>query len=195
MTPNALFYGRIDQKDLSLDTAELAARLRIKREDVASLSPLYEQEVREALSVGYVGLKTEISLFDEREVRLGEVAFQSQDLCRHLSGCREALLLGVTLGFAVDRLLRRKGALSVSEQFTADAYASAFAEAALKEALKQTGIGIQTSGFSPGYGDLSLEAQIPILEALSARERLSLTLTKALLMSPTKSITAIYGIA
>ena len=194
MTPNALFYGRIEQKALVLDKAELAARLRIKRADVASLSPLCEQEVRSSLSVGYVGFKTEIGILNENEVRLGDIAFQSRDLCRHLSPCREALVLAVTLGFEVDRLLRRKGALSVSAQFMADAYASAFAEAALQEALKQTGVITLTSGFSPGYGDLSLEAQIPLLEALSARERLSLTLTKALLMSPSKSITAIYGI-
>ena len=135
MTPNALFYGRIEQKDLVLDKAELAARLRIKRADVAIFSPLCEQEVRSSLSVGYVGFKTEIGILNENEVRLGDIAFQSRDLCRHLSPCREALVLAVTLGFEVDRLLRRKGAWSVSAQFMADAYASAFAEAALRDRI------------------------------------------------------------
>ncbi len=195
MTPSALFYGKIAQEELTLDPRELTARLRAKGDGQALLPPDCEEKLRAALSVGYVGLKTEISLLPDGRVDMGFALLESRDLCRHLEGCKEALVLAVTLGFGVDRLLLRLGAASTSAHFFADALASALAEAALKAALERTkGDAALTAGFSPGYGDLSLEAQIPVLKALSAKERLGISLSGALLMSPAKSISAIYGL-
>jgi hypothetical protein len=104
-------------------------------------------------------------------------------------------LLCVTLGFGVDRLLQRAAVRAASEQFVLDAYASAFAEAALSLALRKTAEGASlTLGFGVGYGDFPLTAQAPLLAALKARERLSVSLTKTLLMSPSKTITAVFGV-
>ena len=47
---------------------------------------------------------------------------------------------------------------------------------------------------APGYGDLPLDAQGPLLELLSAPKRIGVTLTGAGLLAPVKSITAICGI-
>ena len=51
-----------------------------------------------------------------------------------------------------------------------------------------------TSRFSAGYGDLSLEFQREIFRALDCQKNIGLTLNESLIMSPTKSITAIIGI-
>lgn len=195
MTPSALFYGKLPSAELVLDGAELAARLKMKREAALSLSFDYESALRAALDAGYVGMRTPFLLTEGKTVDFGFAAFESRDLCRHLTGCKEALLLCVTLGFGVDRLLQRAAVRAASEQFVLDAYASAFAEAALSLALRKTAEGASlTLGFGVGYGDFPLTAQAPLLAALKARERLSVSLTKTLLMSPSKTITAVFGV-
>lgn len=48
--------------------------------------------------------------------------------------------------------------------------------------------------FSAGYGDLPLEVQKDIFRVLDCPRKIGLTLNDSLLMSPTKSVTAIVGI-
>ena len=48
--------------------------------------------------------------------------------------------------------------------------------------------------YSPGFGDFGLEYQPFIFSALDCQKNLGLTLTDSLLMSPTKSVTALVGI-
>ena len=49
--------------------------------------------------------------------------------------------------------------------------------------------------FSPGYGDLPLEVQRDIFALLSPERAIGVTLGDGLLMSPTKSVSAIIGIS
>jgi len=51
-----------------------------------------------------------------------------------------------------------------------------------------------TPRFSPGFGDLPLELQKDIFFALQPHRNIGLTLNESLLMSPSKSVTAIIGI-
>ncbi len=53
----------------------------------------------------------------------------------------------------------------------------------------------RTDRFSPGYGDLPLEVQLAILEALNAGRQCGITITESLLMNPGKSVTALVGLA
>lgn len=52
-----------------------------------------------------------------------------------------------------------------------------------------------TARFSPGYGDSPLEMQEQVLDALNAEQQLGITLSKGYMMHPSKSITAIMGLA
>ena len=51
------------------------------------------------------------------------------------------------------------------------------------------------SRFSPGYGDLGLEMQKDIFAVLDCPRKIGLSLNESLLMSPSKSVTAIIGIS
>jgi len=51
-----------------------------------------------------------------------------------------------------------------------------------------------TSRFSPGYRDLPLTLQREIFTLLEPSRRIGLSLNASLLMSPSKSVTAIVGI-
>nr|MCR5785210.1 methionine synthase [Eubacterium sp.] len=52
-----------------------------------------------------------------------------------------------------------------------------------------------TDRFSPGYGDLPLNTQNALCEALNTSRRIGLTVTKNHLLIPRKSVTAIMGIS
>ena len=48
--------------------------------------------------------------------------------------------------------------------------------------------------FSPGYGDFPLELQKDIFRVLDCSRKIGLTLNESLLMSPSKSVTAVIGL-
>ena len=51
-----------------------------------------------------------------------------------------------------------------------------------------------TQRFSPGYGDLSMNTIEDIIAILNAQKRIGLSVTRSLMMTPIKSVTAILGI-
>lgn len=121
-----------------------------------------------------------------------------EDLRRHLSGCREAVLLAATLSQGVDALLRRTQLCDLSRSLVLESCATAAieevcdrGEAVIRESYPGRSL---TSRYSPGYGDLPLSVQPALLEALDAGRRLGVTLTESLLMVPMKSVTAVVGI-
>jgi cobalamin-dependent methionine synthase I len=52
-----------------------------------------------------------------------------------------------------------------------------------------------TDRYSPGYGDLPLNCQSRLCDALDAQRRIGLTVTASSIMVPRKSVTAILGIS
>ena len=49
--------------------------------------------------------------------------------------------------------------------------------------------------FSPGYGDFSIEHQTMIVRMIEASKKIGLTVTDSLMLSPSKSVTAVIGIS
>ena len=124
----------------------------------------------------------------------------SRSLERYLSGCEGALLFAATVGLELDRLLARYATLSPTKALLLQAIGAerieslcdAF-EAEVKEEKARLGL-VTRPRFSPGYGDFSIEAQREIFSLLDCPRRIGLSLNQSLLMSPTKSVTAIIGI-
>ena len=123
-----------------------------------------------------------------------------KDIARHLDGAGHVVLMAVTLGLSSENWLRTRKASSLNRFLLCDAAASAMAESAV-EAFEQSirRVVVSEGGFlgprySPGYGDLSLDVQKPLLEALDAGRSLGIHLNSGGIMVPTKSITAIAGV-
>ncbi|MBQ8382835.1 MAG: Vitamin B12 dependent methionine synthase activation subunit [Clostridia bacterium] len=138
-----------------------------------------------------------LPLADGYDFGLGKAG---RSLTANLTGCRETFLFAATLGLAADRLIRREEALSEARGVIADAVASAGVEAGCNRLCAHlseiAGAGkYLRPRFSPGYGDFPITVQQPLLDLLSARKLLGLTLTDSLLMLPTKSVSAIVGIS
>lgn len=130
-------------------------------------------------------------------VRLGSVDLFSKDLKRHLSGCREAYLFTATLGLAVDRILQRFSLLSPADAVIAEAVGTTAIENfcdEIERQLHQSEPAPFRTRFSAGYGDFPLETQPILLNLLDTSRKIGVTLTEGLMMTPTKSVSAIIGI-
>jgi len=116
-----------------------------------------------------------------------------------LGECDQAALLACTLGAAFDALFRSVQHRSMADAVILDACGSAYVEAACDGAEKEISARYpekyRTDRFSPGYGDLPLTLQPPLLRALDAERRLGLYFTSSCLMNPQKSVTAFIGLA
>ena len=131
-------------------------------------------------------------------LRLTARRIQTAD--RILDGCSEVVLMALTLGAELERVLMRQEVTDMSDALVLDICASVGVEAAADDFEKQLSAELLADGkyltnrFSPGYGDLPLSHQRPVLELLNASRAAGITLTPSQLMVPRKSVTAILGI-
>lgn len=119
---------------------------------------------------------------------------------KHMAGAVAAAVMAVTAGMGVERELRRLSLTDSVEQVIFDAAGTTAAERAA-DACEASVVawarrrGLYTNfRFSPGYGDMPLETQPVLLATVDAQRRLGIALSKSLLMTPTKSVTAIIGL-
>lgn len=121
-------------------------------------------------------------------------------ITRHLEGCHSVYLLAGTIGLAHEQLLRKTMLIQPDAGVVLDSCGSAAAEAVAELADQEVqklvaGEGKYTTPrFSPGYGDLPLSCQQPLLSALRAMQTLGMTVSSGGLLSPNKSVTAIIGV-
>ena len=135
-----------------------------------------------------------------KELSLAEYFSASGNLMKNLSGCSEVILFAATVGAGIDRLIRRYERIEPARSLLFQAYGAERVES-LCDLINQdinrcvSEFGWSTHPrFSPGYGDLSLEIQPVLLSLLDAERRLGITLGTSLLMSPSKSVTAVIGL-
>lgn len=123
----------------------------------------------------------------------------SADLTKLLQPCTHAIFMAVTLGHPVDRLLRQYQLRDMSKALILDACASSLVEEYCNyyegELKTQFPDQFFTDRFSPGYGDLPLALQVPFCAILNTEKTLGLSLSPTQIMAPSKSITAILGVA
>ncbi len=153
--------------------------------------------------------EAETLLFDAAEpaftyevLGIGTLPIQGVSLAKHLEGCNRIAVMAVTLGSEVDHLISETQEHRIALGVVIDSGASIMAELATNMAEEQIRNEIaekepifMTGRFSPGYGDSPLEMQAEVLDLLHADERLGITLSKGYMMNPSKSITAIMGLA
>lgn len=130
---------------------------------------------------------------------LGHIALPGESAKTMLSGCEKAVILACTMGLSFDQRLRALQARSMTDALILNACGSALVEqgcdAAETEISNRFPDFFLTDRFSPGYGDLPLSVQKELCEALNTSRRLGIILTDSMLMHPSKSVTAIIGLA
>ena len=134
---------------------------------------------------------------DGETLNLGFTKTESKDLKQHLEGCGEILLFACTAGAEMDRRIARAKLLSPAKGLLMHAIGAQQVEggcdrlcASLADQFPDWQL---TDRFSPGYGDLTLEMQRDVMAALDCGRTVGITLSESLLMTPSKSVTAIIG--
>ena len=125
----------------------------------------------------------------------------SQTANTRLNGCSYVALFAGTVGLEIDRLVAKHLALSPSNGVLLQAIGTERIESLCDSVCKDFAVGAAEKGytalprFSPGYGDLPLEMQRELCRVLDCARKIGVGLTDSLLMTPTKSVTAIVGFA
>lgn len=131
---------------------------------------------------------------------LGFARTNSRDLAKNLDGCESVVLFGATVGLALDRLIAKYARISPSKALVFQAIGAERIESLCDAFNREITIDKKREGktcrprFSPGYGDLPIEMQRDIFRALDCQRKIGLALNESLLVSPTKSVTALIGI-
>lgn len=153
------------------------------------------RELDEFASTKFIYRIFERSYLDEN------LNIRSNNLAKNLRGCQEVVLMAITLGTEVDRLLQKYEKINMAKAVVFQACAAATLEqhcdefvTKLAEELKREGKYLRPR-FSPGYGDFSILHQKQILDTLEATKKIGLTLTDSYMLVPTKSVTAVIGIS
>lgn len=125
----------------------------------------------------------------------------SEDLKKNLTGCCAAIIFAATIGSGIDMLIRRYERTSPAKGLIFQGMGAERVEALCDHFNAEVNAAAQAAGlkthprYSPGYGDMPITVQAPLLELLDAQRRLGITLNASYLMSPSKSVTAIIGIS
>lgn len=124
----------------------------------------------------------------------------SENIARLTARSDECIVLAATLGHEVDRQISAFQRKNMLDGLALDACASVriddFVDAETRRVIVPSlhdGERL-TSRFSPGYGDLSMNVTEDIITILNAQKRIGLSVTRSMMMSPIKSITAIIGL-
>ena len=128
---------------------------------------------------------------DGPRVGLGFSSVFSAELGRRLAGCDGAVIFAATVGFEPDILARAErfdplrallvhGAGAERVESLCDAFCRSLGDGYVPR-------------FSPGYGDLPLSFQRDIFDFLNPQKYIGVVLNEKIIMSPSKSVTAIVG--
>lgn len=130
---------------------------------------------------------------------LGGVALAGSMAAKMLRACHRAAVLVCTLGAEFDRRLLETQARDMARAVVLDACGSAWVEAGCDAAQAELRAlapeEFLTDRFSPGYGDLPLDIQGPLCALVDAQRRLGVYVTQSQMLDPTKTVTAVIGLA
>ncbi len=179
-----------------LDTREILRYLGCREESEKTEALIDECLAMSLPTLCYKVCSCELALrLDGKCVTLGSARVESQALAARLAGCERAVVFAATVGFELDRLISKYSRLSPARAVCLQAIGAERVEALCDAFCLSLGEKYSLRPrFSPGYGDLSLELQRHICELLFASKHIGVGVNESLLLSPSKSVTAIVGI-
>lgn len=125
---------------------------------------------------------------------------KSKDISELLRDCDKCVLMCATLGFNIEKNIRRYSYNNLTKGIIIDACATTSIEEvcdlvqdSILDKVAKDGKSL-TMRYSPGYGDLDISANRDILNVLDAHRKIGVTVTNTGIMIPRKSVVALIGI-
>lgn len=123
-----------------------------------------------------------------------EIFPPSESAKAYTDGSDKIVVFAATVGLAIDRLINRYAGVSAVKSLLFQAIGTERIESLCDLFCEERSFKRAGRRFSPGYGDFPLLAQREMFALLNPSKHIGVALTDALLMSPTKSVTAAFGI-
>lgn len=124
----------------------------------------------------------------------------SRDLRRCLEGSSEIVIFAATVGLAVDRYIAKYQKFQPTKALLMQAYGAERVErlcelfcGEIRREAAEKGLKC-TPRYSPGFGDLPLTVQRDVFRLLECDRKIGISLNESLLMTPSKSVTAVFGL-
>jgi len=198
-----IYIETADKSELLRDEREIFRYLGYGNSEpdeyTAEKVKMVSEEVFDAVTCRACFLVTDITCTEET-VDFGAFSVHAKALAKNLDGCKKAVLLGATVGAQVDRIIGKYSRISPASAVIAQAAGAAAIESfcdlvclRIKDAFRKENLFLRPR-FSPGYGDFSLTYQNELFRYLDCTKKIGLSLTEGLMMTPTKSVTAIIGL-
>lgn len=125
---------------------------------------------------------------------------ESKDLRKCLEGSSEVVIFAATVGLTIDRHIAKYKSFQPTKTLLMQAYGAERVErlcdlfcGEIRREAAEEGLGC-TPRFSPGYGDLPLTVQKGVFRLLECDRKIGISLNESLLMTPSKSVTAVFGL-
>lgn len=137
---------------------------------------------------------------ENEQITFGSITTSSNTIKKAIRGAQQVLLFAAAVGAPFDRLLHRYSVTEPSKALILQAIGAERVESLCDAFCKKISNELcedekhLTPRVSPGYGDISLSMQRDIFAILDCPRKIGLTLDESLLMSPSKSVTAICGV-
>lgn len=164
-----------------------------KDERLCTLARDCAEELRGHLSLKAVYAEVPVK-FHANEADFGFFKTESASLRKFLGGDCTAAVFAATVGLGADRLIAKYSSVLPSRAVMLDGVATAAIECFCDYICREVFSVAEQARFSPGYGDLPLSMQPEILNHLNAHLHIGLAMTDSMLLTPTKSVTAIVKI-
>ena len=161
------------------------------------------QETKKEIDTKYVygiyDIKNDLDL-NTVEFKNTNLILKSKDISELLRDCDKCVLMCATLGFNIEKNIRRYSYNDLTKGIIIDACATTSIEEIcdliqenILESLSKQGKSL-TMRYSPGYGGLDISANRDILEVLDAHRKIGVTVTNTGIMIPRKSVVALIGV-
>lgn len=194
MIYNDVIFGSIPYNKFEINKNELEARLSSGIDSNSEKLGDCIDRVNKAARYKYAYARVPVDLIGD-VCDFGFESVKSSSLSKVLYGSNEAIILALSAGVEVDRLISKLSINNKYDAYLTDAIASAAVESFADFITARICTGLDTTKrFSPGYADFPLDFQINLLERLNSPKTVGITLNNQLLMIPMKSITAVIGI-
>ncbi len=172
----------------------------IHSSEMAEYAQRCMEEIKNKLIYKVCYCETDIKV-SGNTVDFGYISTQSKNLSYTLKECKKAIIFCATVGIGIDREIAACMKRDAAKGFMFQAIGTERCESLCNEFVKDIknehmpeGIYL-TPRFSPGYGDLSLDFQKDIFSLLDLPRKIGVTLNESLIISPSKSVTAIFGLS
>ena len=206
MSENTIFVKKYEETDENLAINEreflrYAGYLGLPESMDEGVREIYSQVIEEMKGAfSYQVCYRRMEVVWENGMPRFALETDSKDLAKCLQGSKEVILFAATIGLEIDRRIAKYQRFSPTKALLLQAYGAERVETLCNAFCKELRQQAEAEGmrctprFSPGYGDLPLETQKEVFRLLDCYRKIGISLNDSLLMTPSKSVTAMFGL-